>query len=56
MKKHEKETLVTLMGAIGFIVLLVGIFTPVDFTYALLAALIIWILTGVVKKYFKIKK
>jgi len=56
MKKNTKETLVALMGAIGFIVLLVGIFTPFDFTYGLLIALIIWILTGVVKKYFKIEK
>lgn len=56
MKKHEKETLVTLMGAIGLIVLIVGIFTPFDFTYALVIALVLWILTGVVKKYFRIEK
>jgi len=56
MKKNEKETLAALMGAIGFIILLIGIFTPFEFTYALLAALIIWVLTGVVKKYLGIEK
>jgi len=56
MKKNEKETLAALMGAIGFIILLIGIFTPFEFTYALLAALVIWILTGVLKKYLGIEK
>lgn len=56
MKKNEKEALVGLMGAIGLIILLVGIFTPFDFWYALLAALTLWILTGVVKKYLGIEQ
>ena len=56
MKKNEKEALVALLGAIGLIVLLVGIFTAFPFTYGLLAALAIWILTGVMKKYLGVKK
>jgi len=56
MKKNEKEALVALMGAIGFIIILIGIFTPIEFMYALLVALSIWILTGVVKKYLGIDK
>jgi len=56
MKKNEKDALVALLGGIGFIVLLVGIFTPIEFTYTLVAAIAIWILTGVVKTYLGIKK
>jgi len=56
MKKNEKNALVSLVGAIGLIVLLLGIFTPIPFNYALVTALILWILTGVLKKYLGIKK
>ncbi len=56
MKKNEKEALVKLLGAIGLIILLVGIFTPLEFVYGLVIALAIWILTGVVKIYLGVKK
>jgi len=57
MKKNEKEALVALTGAIGLIVLLIPIFSGLyPFTYGLLGALIIWILTGVLKKYLGVKK
>jgi hypothetical protein len=56
MKKRSKETLVKLMGALGLIVLLIGIFSPLDFWYGLLGALVLWILSGVVAHYFGVKK
>ena len=56
MKKKDKQALVALMGAIGFIILLAGIFTAVDFYYALFAALALWILSGVAKIYLGIDK
>ena len=56
MKKNEKDALIGLMGAIGVIILLAGIFTPLDFKYGLFIALSLWILTGVVKKYLGIEK
>ena len=57
MKKNEKEAVVALFGAIGLIVLLVPIFTGIyPFTYGLVAALTIWILTGVLRKYLGVKK
>lgn len=56
MKKHEKDALVKLMGGIGLIILLLGIFTPLPFTYGLVTALAIWILTGALKVYLGVKK
>jgi len=56
MKKNEKEALVKLLGALGLIILLAGIFTPLDFTWGLFIALAIWILTGVVKVWFGVEK
>lgn len=56
MKKNEKEALVKLLGALGFIILLAGIFTPLEFTYGLFIAITIWVLTGVLKVYLGMKK
>jgi len=56
MKKREKDALVKLLGGIGLIVLLLGIFTSLPFTYGLVIALAIWILTGAVKVYLGVKK
>ena len=57
MKKNEKEALVKLLGGIGLIVLLIGLFTPLyEFMYGLVAAIAIWILTGVVAKYLGVEK
>jgi hypothetical protein len=57
MKKREKSMVVALLGAIGLIVLLGGIFLNIyAFIHGLFAAIVIWILTGVLKKYWGIKK
>jgi hypothetical protein len=57
MKENQKKALVALLGGIGTIVLLIGIFTDLyKFTYGLVAAIAIWIVTGVVAKYLGIKK
>jgi len=57
MKKNEKEALVKLLGGIGLIVLLIGLFTNLyEFMYGLVAAIAIWILTGVVAKYLGVEK
>jgi uncharacterized membrane protein len=47
---------VDLLGVIGIIFILVGLFTPlIDFWYAVLIAIIIWMITGVIKKYWRIE-
>ena len=57
MKKNQKEALVKLLGGIGLIVLLIGLFTEMyDFMHGLVAAIAIWILTGVVAKYYGVEK
>ena len=57
MDKNQKEALVWLLGSIGLIVLLVSIFTNFyGFNYGLLAAIIIWIIAGFVKRFYGIKK
>ncbi|MBW2991046.1 hypothetical protein KY348_05080 [Candidatus Woesearchaeota archaeon] len=56
MKTKDKKAVTSLLGAIGLIILLVGIFTTMDFILALLIAIIIWILTGVLAKYWGVKK
>ena len=56
MKKKDKTLIVSLLGAIGLIILLLGIFNVIYFWWGLLIALIIWILTGVLAKYWGVKK
>lgn len=57
MKKNEKEALIKLFGAIGLIVAIVGIFTDLYETiHGFVAAVIIWILTGVLSSYLGVKK
>ena len=57
MEKRKKEALVKLLGGIGLIILLIGLFTPLyEFMYGLVAAIAIWILSGVVAKYYGVEK
>ncbi|MFC1742144.1 hypothetical protein ACFL3V_06420 [Nanoarchaeota archaeon] len=57
MKTREKEALIKLLGGIGLIVLLIGLFTGLyEFMHGLIAAIAIWILTGVVAKYLGVEK
>ncbi|MFC1454773.1 hypothetical protein ACFLQI_01650 [Candidatus Undinarchaeota archaeon] len=55
--QSKEETNIAILGAVGFIILLGGIFTSYyEFNYGLLAALIIWVLTGVLRKYYGLDK
>ena len=57
MNKNQKEALVWLLGSIGLIVLLGGIFLHYyDFTYGLIAAIAIWIFAGFIRRYYGIKE
>ena len=56
MDKRGKTAIVDLMGAIGLIVIIASFLTNAyDFWTGLLVAIIIWILTGVVKKYWRVE-
>lgn len=57
MKKNQKQAIVGLMSALGLIVLLIGLFTPLyEFMYGLVAAIALWVLSGVVAQYLDVKK
>ena len=57
MKKNEKNALTALVGGVGVIILLGGIFTELyKFEHGLFVAIAIWILTGVLKTYLGVKK
>lgn len=57
MKKSEKEALIKLLGGLGLIILLVGLFTDLyEFMHGLIAAITVWILSGVVATYLGMKK
>ncbi|MBU1198932.1 MAG: hypothetical protein KKF46_05875 [Nanoarchaeota archaeon] len=55
MKEKNKSTLVEVLGAIGIVILLIGIFTKMFFT-GLIIALVIWIIVGILTTHWKIKK
>lgn len=56
MQKRCKTAIVDLLGVIGIIIILIGLFTPyLDFWYGVLIAIIIWLITGVIKKYWRIE-
>ncbi len=57
MKKREKEAIVKLLGGLGLIVLLIGLFTGLyEFLHGLIAAIAIWIVSGVVAKYLGVEE
>lgn len=56
MNKNQKQAIVGLLSGIGVIVLLLGIFTEIYvFTTGLIIAIAIWILNGVLAKYWGVK-
>ena len=56
MTVNAKTALLSLLGGIGVIVLLIGAFTELyGFTSGLIAAIAIWIVTGVLRSYWGLK-
>ncbi len=57
MSRNAKIAYVSLIGLVGLIVLLVGLFTPAyGFFTGLIAALACWIGSGILARYWGIKK
>jgi len=57
MKKNEKEAMVWLIGVIGVLFLLVGIFSSeFSFTDGLLIAIVLWIIAGFMRRVWKVEK
>ena len=57
MSTGAKKTYVSLLSLIGLAFLLVGIFTSAyDFTIGLIIAIICWVGSGILGKYWKAKE
>ncbi|MBR9707679.1 MAG: hypothetical protein GOV15_04550 [Candidatus Diapherotrites archaeon] len=51
----QKKAILALLGGAGFLVILIGIFTPIiDFMYGVIGAFAVWIITGALKTYWGI--
>jgi hypothetical protein len=57
MSKNAKIAYVSLIALVGLIVLLVGLFTPAyGFFVGLIIAIACWVGSGILAKYWEIKK
>jgi len=57
MSRNAKVAYVSLIGLVGLIVFLVGLFTPAyGFLVGLIIAIACWVGSGILAKYWKIKK
>jgi hypothetical protein len=57
MSKNAKIAYVSLIGLVGLIVLLVGLFTSAyDFFVGLIIAIACWVGSGILARYWEVKK
>ena len=57
MSRNAKIAYVSLIGLVGLIVLLVGLFSPAyDFFVGLIIAIACWVGSGILGRYWGIKK
>ena len=54
MDNKQADFILYILGVIGLLVLLGGIFNLYDFKYGLFGAIIIWVIAGGYRKYFGI--
>ena len=57
MSREAKRAYVSILGALGLIILLVGIFTELyDILVGLIVAIACWIGSGILARYWGVKK
>jgi hypothetical protein len=56
MSENAKKAYVSIMSLVGLAFLLVGIFTPFEFTIGLIVAIVLWVGSGILGKYWGVKK
>jgi len=56
MSKNAKRAYVSLLSLLGLVFLLVGIFTAFSFAIGLILAIVCWIGSGILAKYWGVKK
>jgi hypothetical protein len=56
MSPNAKRAYVSALSALGVIILLFGIFTPLSFWVGLIVAIACWIGSGILARYWGVKK
>ena len=56
MSKAAKRAYISIMSLLGLIVLLLGIFTELDFFVGLILAIALWVGSGILGRYWGVKK
>ena len=57
MSRTAKRAYISLLGLIGLVILLVGLFTEAyDFMIGLIIAIAIWVGSGILARYWGVKK
>lgn len=56
MSKQAKRAYISIMSLLGLIVLLLGIFTELDFFVGLILAIALWVGSGILGRYWGVKK
>ena len=56
MSKQAKRAYISIMSLLGLIVLLLGIFTALDFFVGLILAIALWVGSGILGRYWGVKK
>jgi len=56
MSSNAKKAYVSLLSLLGLAFLLVGIFTAFEFTIGLILAIVCWVGSGILAKYWGVKK
>jgi len=57
MSTNAKKAIISSLGLIGLVVLLVGLFTAAyDFLIGLIIAIVIWAGSGILARYWGVKK
>ncbi len=56
MSARAKTAWISVISLVALIILLVGIFTPASFTVGLIIAIALWVGSGILAKYWGVKK
>lgn len=57
MSKKAKQAYISILSLIGLVILLVGLLTPAyDFMIGLIIAIVCWVGSGILAKYWGVKK
>ena len=56
MSKQAKKAYVSILSLVGLLFLLLGIFTTLDFFVGLIIAIVCWVGSGILGRYWGVKK